>query len=332
MVSGRRTGATSTAMRAIELPCPWVTAHKQLWSRLILPRGRATHETPLVFCVVWIARPDVGVRCILAGGCKHSSAELSVGGLSFTRSPDVAMESEDLSITPERVTVRYRFLNVSQKPVTLTVAFPLPDIDLSDGENIAIPAEDLVNFVGFETEIDDSPIAFTMSQRAFLGDKDVSAVLTGMGVPLLPLGALHAKLDGLSAANRNKLIDDGLLIQSGMNEQDKPIYGPGWIVKTSAVRQQTFPTGRAVTVEHRYKTSLGVSFDTVLRKSLRRTRQWPQKSRAIARITASPINSSPTSTRLPAQATATPRRCRNAGSATSSRPAPIGPARSRISS
>ena len=40
-------------------------------------------------------------------------------------------------------------------------------------------------------------------------------------------------------------------------------------MRTSIVRQQTFPPGKPVVVEHRYRTSMGVSFDTVLRKALR---------------------------------------------------------------
>jgi hypothetical protein len=187
------------------------------------------------------------------------------------------MEAEDLLITPDLVTVRYRFLNQSQKPVTLTVAFPLPDIDLSDGDNIAIPASDSINFVGFETKIDGKPVPFTMNQRAVLGDKDVSAMLIGLGVPLMPLGALHAKLDALTPANRDKLVNEGLLVQGGSNEQGKPIYDAGWKVKTSAVRQQTFPPNRPVAVEHRYKTSLGVSFDTILRKALRQNKGMAQE-------------------------------------------------------
>ena len=66
-----------------------------------------------------------------------SSAELAVGGLVFTKNADVSIESEDLTITPDTVTVRYVFLNQSASPVTLTVAFPLPDIDLADGANVA---------------------------------------------------------------------------------------------------------------------------------------------------------------------------------------------------
>ncbi len=225
-----------------------------------------------------------GSLALLAGGlafsqamANDSAAELSVGGLVFTKSADVSMEAEDLLITPELVTVRYKFLNQSQKPVTLTVAFPLPEIDLSDGDNIAIPASDSINFVGFETKIDGKPVTFTMSQRAFLGDKDVSALLGSLGVPLMPIGALHAKLDALAPASRDKLVEEGVLVQAGSTEQGKPIYDAGWKVKTSAVRQQTFPPNRPVAVEHRYKTSLGVSLDTILRKALRQNKGMAQE-------------------------------------------------------
>jgi hypothetical protein len=198
-----------------------------------------------------------------------SSAELSVGGLVFTKSADVSMESEDLAITPELVTVRYKFLNQSPKPVTLTVAFPLPDIDLAEADNYAIPSGDPNNFVGFETKIDGKPITFTMNQRAFLVDKDVTALLRSLSVPLLPLGAEQDKLTALPQAARDRLVDEGLLVQAGTNDQGKPIYDAGWIVKTSALRQQVFPANQAVSVEHRYRPSVGMSFDTVLRKPQR---------------------------------------------------------------
>ena len=38
------------------------------------------------------------------------------------------------------------------------------------------------------------------------------------------------------------------------------------------MRQQSFPPNQPVAVEHRYKTSLGVSFDTVLRKAMRQNK------------------------------------------------------------
>ncbi|WP_425293984.1 DUF4424 family protein [Methylocella tundrae] len=36
---------------------------------------------------------------------------MAVGGVTFTQSPDVSMEEEVLTITPDTVTVLYRFLN-----------------------------------------------------------------------------------------------------------------------------------------------------------------------------------------------------------------------------
>jgi Domain of unknown function (DUF4424) len=198
-----------------------------------------------------------------------SSAELALGGLVFTKNADVSIESEDLTITPDNVTVRYVFLNQSASPVTLTVAFPFPDIDLADGANIAFPTGDPANFVGFSTKIDGRPINFTINQRATLDGKDVTAALRDMGIALLPIGARQLKINELPQQTRDRAVAAGLLTQSGTNDKGEPLYEPTWTLKTSVVRQQVFPPGKPVTVEHRYRTSVGLSFDSVLRQGLR---------------------------------------------------------------
>lgn len=198
-----------------------------------------------------------------------TSAELAVGGLVFIKNAEVSIESEDLTITPDTVTVRYVFINQSPSPVTLTVAFPLPDIDLADGANLAFPAGDPVNFVGFATKVDGKPINFTINQRAMLDNKDVTARLREMGIALLPIGAQQLKINELPAPTRDRAVTAGLLVQSGTNDKGVPLYEPTWTLKTSVVRQQTFPPGKPVSVEHRYRTSVGMSFDTVLRQGLR---------------------------------------------------------------
>jgi hypothetical protein len=201
-----------------------------------------------------------------------SSAALSVGGLVFTKSTDVSLESEDLAISPDVVVVRYRFLNQSPKPVTLTVAFPVPDLDLSEGDNFAIPSNDSTNFLGFETKVDGKPIDFTIHQNAVIGAKDISAALKKAGVPLLPIGPQQARLTELPEATRQQLIAQGLLLPNGNDDRGRQLYEPAWTVKTAAVRQQTFAPNRPILVEHRYHTSLGVSFDTILRKGLRQNK------------------------------------------------------------
>ena len=201
-----------------------------------------------------------------------SSAELSVGGLVFTRSADVSMESEELAISPDIVTVRYRFLNQSPKPVTLTVAFPIPDLDLSEGDYFAIPSNDPTNFLGFETRVNGKPIAFTIHQSAVLGTKDISAILKRVGVPLLPIGPQQTHLSDMPDEIHQQLISQGLLLPNGNDERGRQRYDAAWTVKTAAVRQQTFLPNQPVLVEHRYHTSLGVRFDTVLRKALRQNK------------------------------------------------------------
>ena len=191
-----------------------------------------------------------------AARANDSAAELSIGGLQFVRTNDIAMESEDLRISLDRVTVRYQFANTSGKPVTLTVAFPLPDIDLSDADNVALPSTDPVNFVDFETKIDGVPAEFRIDQRAMVGDKDVSAQLNQFKLPLLPIGSREIRVADLPEATRTKLADQGLLMPVRTDDKGRQQYAVAWVAKTSALRQQTFPPERGVIVEHQYRPSV----------------------------------------------------------------------------
>ncbi len=216
----------------------------------------------------------IAIGAALAAGCvvaraNDSTAELSIGGLQFTKSPNISMISEELKISLERVSVRYQFLNTSPAPVTVTVAFPLPDIDLSEDENIAIPSSDPLNFVDFETKVDGNPIKLAIDQRAFVGDKEVTRLLRDLKIAVLPLGAQQLRPQDLPQATRDRMVSEGLLTPAGSDERGRPLYSPGWIVKTSVYRDQTFPAGKPVTVEHTYRPSVGSGADTILRKALR---------------------------------------------------------------
>lgn len=214
----------------------------------------------------------VSFICTSPAVSNDTAAELAIGGLQFARSANVAMDSEDLKISLERVSVHYSFTNVSTAPVTLTVAFPFPDIDLSEGEMIAFPSNDPVNFVDFETKVDGQPIKFGIEQRAFVGDKDVTTTLAELKIALLPIGPQQFRPQDLPETTRTKMAAEGLLLPAGSNERGRPLYGPGWVVKTSAFRKQTFPTGAPVAVDHSYRPSVGGSSDTILRKGLRQAK------------------------------------------------------------
>ena len=207
-----------------------------------------------------------------AAHANESTAELSIGGLKFAQSDDIVMESEDLRISLDRVNVRYQFANTSAKPVTLTVAFPLPDIDLSDADNIALPSSNPANFVDFETKVDGVPAHFLIDQRAMVGGRDMSAVLHQFNLPQLPIGPREIRIGDLPEATRTQLADQGLLMPVRTDEKGQQQYALAWITKTTAVRPPlTFPPDRKVLVEHQYKPVVGTSLDSILRSGLRRS-------------------------------------------------------------
>lgn len=213
-----------------------------------------------------IALLGTGIACPPARA--DSTAELSVGGLVFTPNPDLSIDAQEVTITTEQVRVRYTVLNQGQSPVTVSLSFPLPEIDLAEADNYAIPSVDPVNFLNFQTTVDGKSVNFTISQRAFLGDKDISATIRGAGLPILPIGSQQDRIARMPKDARERLINEGLLIPAGTDASGQQLYAGSWTVKTSAVRQQPLPAGKSV-IEHRYRTSMGVSFDTVLRKGLR---------------------------------------------------------------
>ncbi|TIW41659.1 MAG: DUF4424 domain-containing protein, partial [Mesorhizobium sp.] len=117
-----------------------------------------------------------------------SIAELGTGGLILSRSDAVAMESEDLYISPEKVTVDYVFRNNTEKDVDAIVAFPMPDIEGDPNEMPAIPDGQSDNFLGFEVTFDGVAAKPQLEQKAFALGIDISADLKAQNVPLYPFG------------------------------------------------------------------------------------------------------------------------------------------------
>lgn len=197
-----------------------------------------------------------------------SSAELTTGGLVLTRSADIEMRSEDLAISENEIVVRYQFFNRSAADQTITVAFPLPDI-VWDGPdtNISVPEPDAENFLAFRTLIDGQPAPMRLEQKAFSGGRDVTARLTALGVPLGPQReATWKALDALPKAAQDQLVAADLAVPDdydvgkGMEHH----LAPRWTLKTSYYWNQTFPAGRALAVEHRYRPSVGETTGTSL--------------------------------------------------------------------
>ncbi|TIM07273.1 DUF4424 domain-containing protein [Mesorhizobium sp.] len=189
-----------------------------------------------------------------------SIAELGTGGLILSRSDAVAMESEDLYISPEKVTVDYVFRNITDKDVDAIVAFPMPDIEGDPNEMPAIPNGQSDNFLGFEVTIDGVAAKPQLEQKAFALGIDISADLKSQNVPFYPFGdAARAALAKLPQAVADDWIDRGLIIEDTADDGSgmKTVYVPFWQLRSTYWWRSTFPANKAVRVAHRYKPSVG---------------------------------------------------------------------------
>lgn len=177
------------------------------------------------------------------------AAERAAGGLVFVQNDQVDMVSEELFVSLRQVRVRYVFRNRTPQDVRLTVAFPMPDWDLSE------PVEgDVVWPSGFETMVDGRPVRAEVELRALVNGTDRTALLRELGIPIRshldPAADSGTGIDGLPLDARRRLAAAGLI-----RSADEP--DPLWTVKETWHWDQLFPAGRDLVVEHRYAPGAG---------------------------------------------------------------------------
>jgi Domain of unknown function (DUF4424) len=190
-----------------------------------------------------------------------STAGHDAGGLVLTRSADIDMVSEDLFVSAEQVRVHYVFRNRSPRDIRTTVAFPMPDRDLTEAHfsDVAYPGD-------FRTSVDGRPVAMAVERKARLDGADRTAALAEFG--LAPNSTGEA-LDALPQAKRERLVKLGL---AAIDEYDngrgwEKHFVPAWTVQETWHWDQVFPAGRDLVVEHRYTPGTGGSVDAALARS-----------------------------------------------------------------
>jgi hypothetical protein len=214
---------------------------------------------PLAIAAVFLAT---------SAGANDSTAELGAGGLQLTKSAAIEMRSEDLYISAKAVRVHYRFANTSGRDVTVTVAFPMPDITTHGfDDNISVPTQDPVNILGFQTLVDGKPVAAKVEQKAVQGGVDRTALLRQLGVPLAPhLASTDAALDKLPQATRDQLVKLGLAVVDEYGDSTTTMqkhWEATWTLKTTYYWTQVFPAGRELDVQHSYQPAVGESAGTM---------------------------------------------------------------------
>lgn len=208
-------------------------------------------------------------RLLLAGACaliatvaahaafaNDSSAEKAAGGLVLRQNRDIDMVSEDLFVSPAQVRVRYVFRNRAAQPRRITVAFPMPDRDLSYEmeSEVAYPGD-------FHTMVDGRPVRMSVERRAVLNGVDRTADLTRLRVPISPAPGQRAynlaeAIGRMPRATQQRLASLGLIDAASLADSSHQIL-PMWTVRETWHWDQVFPAGRDLRVEHRYAPGVG---------------------------------------------------------------------------
>lgn len=186
-----------------------------------------------------------------------STAELGAGGLELVRNEAVALLAEDLFISADEVRVTYRFLNKTDTPATFVVAFPLPVIDavVPEAVNVVLPDDGAGNFVDFTVTVDGKPVTPSVEERATALGVDRTDELRRLGLPLNPVSeGLYQRLEALPSDQKAELNRLGLVTVDPYSVQAT------WKLETTFYWEETFPPGREVVVEHRYKPVVGFGF------------------------------------------------------------------------
>lgn len=186
-----------------------------------------------------------------------TEASLGIGGLIFERNEAISMDAEDLFLSLDQVRVKYSYTNRSTAPVTLLIAFPLPDVPLPDKDWDWVEAAypDWAD-IGMKTLVNGKPAELIRIDIARVAGKAVDDQVKARGWPIRfwEDKGLNARLKLLSADDKSELVAAGFLTTDGMSSGE---LRPAWSVSTSFVRMQTFAPGASTIVEHSYVPSQG---------------------------------------------------------------------------
>lgn len=189
-----------------------------------------------------------------------TTAVLTTGGLEFVSNGAIAMESEELFISTEEIRVTYVFRNDTDADQNLLVAFPMPDIVPSQYTPTAYPMGPADNLFEFETTFNGEPVQSTLHEYAYAAGVDRTKELRKLDLPIVPItDAARDAVDRLPEDTTARLLHLGLVApdEYDVGEGMELHHFPNWSYRATYTWEATFPAGEKVTVEHRYKPSVG---------------------------------------------------------------------------
>jgi len=184
--------------------------------------------------------------CATPCNANDSASEVAVGGLVMVKTHTITIQREDLTLSLNQVRVRYEMRNDRDTPVTLRVAFPMPEVPIEgpggmdivspDGKTrahmIDWPQFNGPNFLSFVVSIDGKSIEPEIEIRSDLPDgRNIVDALRQIGGWWLVLHPrMYIKNPSLQTADADRDIGPTMLRQLrdlGAIEGDDPVW-PLW--------------------------------------------------------------------------------------------------------
>ncbi len=190
--------------------------------------------------------------------------ETPAGGLQWSREPAVSMVKERLTISMQKVTVEFEFLNETDHDISARVGFPIPDYTFAYRQPVIFPfapeGSNSSYFNDFTVWINDKQRKYQTEERAFLNGKDYTETLTKYGVNIGTFGEKNDngmdpsdpddQLTRLRKDQREELVKLGLIDEA---------VDPQWTVRKTHHWTQLFPAHEVVRIRHEYTPVIGSS-------------------------------------------------------------------------
>jgi hypothetical protein len=190
-----------------------------------------------------------------------SVAANPAGGLEWKREQRVSMEKERLTISLEKVTVEFEFLNDSDQDVTAQVGFPIPPYVFE----YLYPAyyewhenSPKWQFNDFVVWVDGKQVKHQIEERAFVDGVEHTEILNKFGIDIGSFGGTDDnslnthdpddQLTRLPKEQKEQLIKLGLISEGS---------DPLWTVRKMHHWTQTFPARKIVRIRHEYAPAVG---------------------------------------------------------------------------
>jgi Domain of unknown function (DUF4424) len=178
-----------------------------------------------------------------------SAKSTPAGGIQLKREARISMEKERLTISMDRVSVEYEFLNETDQDIATEVAFPVPEYDI--GFQFTAAPSDLE---GWHVWVEGKELKYETEAKAMLKGVDQAAVLRRMSIDIPTFGHWYyegakpvSDIQKLPKAAQDQLERLGLVHDF-----------PTWSVRKTYHWSQVFPAHKILHVRHEYKPELGL--------------------------------------------------------------------------